>query len=172
MLSVEDDPPIVMASGHDLTDVDVPVAEKASHHRNSTLPDRKRRAFTWASGHYFRPGEVRSMIAVYVVCSLLVIPVGLAMVYRSLFLRNRQCLQCNSQIGLERIPRSPVERVIGRCIPNRKYRCGHCGWIGLIREKVARQASESSPGTNVDISTLADQTPIPAPQIEPKHSLG
>lgn len=110
------------------------------------------------------------MMAVYVVCSLFVIPVGLAIVYRSLFLRSRRCFHCGSQNTLERIPRTPTERVLGRIVPNRRYRCGQCGWIGLIRERAAKQGSEFGTGSDADMKTFTSETPIPAPDIKPHAS--
>lgn len=106
------------------------------------------------------------MMAVYVVCFLLILPVSFAIFYRSLFLGGRQCLQCGSHIALDRIPRSRFERTLGRFIPNRRYRCGQCGWIGLIRENVARQGSEALTETDGDIKTITDQTPVPTSKVE------
>jgi hypothetical protein len=94
------------------------------------------------------------MLAVYAVCALLAIPVGLAFIYRSLFLRSRRCLRCRSRNNLERVTRTSSERVIGRLVACRRYRCGQCGWIGLIREGVARLANESASPSSGEIRTF------------------
>lgn len=111
------------------------------------------------------------MLAVYAVCALALLPLCFAIAYRSLFLRSRRCLQCGSQNSLERIPRSSSEHVIGRFIACRRYRCGQCGWIGLIRESVARQASESLGTSSGEMRTFNSEveTPIPAPDAK-KHA--
>lgn len=106
------------------------------------------------------------MMAVYALCLLLVIPLGIAIFYRSLFLGNRQCLQCGAQSALERIPRSRFERTLGRLVASRRYRCGQCGWIGLIREGVAKQANEPLAESESDPRSSVDPTPIPTHTFE------
>lgn len=112
------------------------------------------------------------MVVYLVVCSLLVFPVSLAIFYRSLFLGSRHCLQCGSHTALNRIPRTRFERTLSRFIPNRRYRCGQCGWIGLIRESVARQSSETFTDSDLDLKTIVDQSPIPTPRVEQNPSPG
>lgn len=106
------------------------------------------------------------MIYILLVCVLIAVPIGLAYIYRSLFLRDRKCPHCKTQMGLERTPRTAVERSIGHRIPSRKYRCTQCGWKGLIRDKANKPITEPSGGSGFDIGTIDGLTTLPGNDLK------
>lgn len=111
------------------------------------------------------------MILICLVCVLIAVPIGLGYVYRSLFLRDRRCPHCKSQIGLERTPRTAAERSIGHHIPSRKYRCIQCGWKGLIRDKANKAIPEPSGASGFEIETLDGLSKIPGNDVKGKPSV-
>jgi hypothetical protein len=106
------------------------------------------------------------MIVVCLVCSLVAVPIVVGYFYRSLLLRDRKCPHCKSQLGLERTPRTGLDRSIGHYISSRKYRCVHCGWKGLIRDKAMKPINEPAGKSGFEIDTVEGLTNLPGSELK------
>jgi predicted RNA-binding Zn-ribbon protein involved in translation (DUF1610 family) len=70
--------------------------------------------------------------------ALLAAVVSVALVYRSIFVRDYRCPRCGPLGALDRTPRRFGDHLIGRLIACRRYQCLACGWEGLIPDRADR----------------------------------
>lgn len=63
---------------------------------------------------------------------------GAALMHQALKSSRLACPACSGE--LERVARSPLDRLLGLLVPSRRYRCtrGACGWSGLLQARARR----------------------------------
>ena len=67
----------------------------------------------------------------------------------SLLSRKRSCPRCRHSLSLTRKPRNKFDRLVGRFVDSRRYKCLACQWTGLLRHEAGEVRSDS--GTTLEI---------------------